>query len=60
MDDAQIYEYDHGGGHEQSQNANYGGHDAYNQQQGKDYYGDHYGHQDRGDQGRRNGRDDMW
>lgn len=68
VDDAQIYEYDHGGGNEQPQHGGgvgYNGHDGYGhqqqqqqQQQGKDYYGDHY--QDHGDQGRRDPRDDMW
>ncbi|KAM0331423.1 hypothetical protein ACHAQA_003096 [Verticillium albo-atrum] len=69
VDDAQIYEYEHGGGSGQQQNhinndSYGGGHDEYGGgQHGKEYY-DQYDQGAGGsgnDQGRhRDGRDDMW
>ncbi|KAF5509292.1 hypothetical protein K456DRAFT_1067893 [Colletotrichum gloeosporioides 23] len=59
VDDAQIYEYDHGV--DMQRGDGYDGPDSYDPQPGKQYYHDQYG-RDAGDDGRRrgDGRDDMW
>ncbi|WYZ37804.1 hypothetical protein EsH8_II_001310 [Colletotrichum jinshuiense] len=59
VDDAQIYEYDHGSD-ENGRSNGYNSPDNYDPQPGKQYYHDQYG-RDSGDEGRRrDDREDMW
>ncbi|KAL0941802.1 telomere silencing protein [Colletotrichum truncatum] len=60
VDDAQIYEYDHGGDMDQQGRDGYNGPDGYEPQPGKQYYHDQYGRDASDDSRRRDGRDDMW
>ncbi|GJC87507.1 protein zds1 [Colletotrichum liriopes] len=60
VDDAQIYEYDHGGDIDNGRSNGYNGPDSYDAQPGKQYYHDQYG-RDGGDNARRrDDREDMW
>ncbi|TQN72166.1 Protein zds1 [Colletotrichum shisoi] len=60
VDDAQIYEYDHGGDIDNGRSNGYSGPDSYDAQPGKQYYHDQYG-RDGGDNARRrDDREDMW
>ncbi|TDZ33972.1 Protein zds1 [Colletotrichum spinosum] len=58
VDDAQIYEYDHGG--DDHGRDGYNGPDGYDPQPGKQYYHDQYGRDAGNDNRRDDGRDDMW
>ncbi|KAF6843066.1 telomere silencing protein [Colletotrichum musicola] len=60
VDDAQIYEYDHGSDTDNGRGDGYNGPDSYDPQPGKQYYHDQYGRDAGDDNRRRDGRDDMW
>ncbi|GKT46522.1 protein zds1 [Colletotrichum spaethianum] len=60
VDDAQIYEYDHGGDIDNGRSNGYNGPDSYNAQPGKQYYHDQYGRDGGDDARRRDDREDMW
>ncbi|KAK2014235.1 hypothetical protein LZ32DRAFT_201970 [Colletotrichum eremochloae] len=60
VDDAQIYEYDHGGDIDNGRGNGYNGPDSYDAQPGKQYYHDQYGRDGGDDARRRDDREDMW
>ncbi|OLN85310.1 Protein zds1 [Colletotrichum chlorophyti] len=60
VDDAQIYEYDHGGDSDAGRGNGYHGPDSYDPQPGKQYYHDQYGRDASADGRRRDDREDMW
>ncbi|KAK1498484.1 hypothetical protein CTAM01_07213 [Colletotrichum tamarilloi] len=60
VDDAQIYEYDHGGDVDNGRSNGYQGPDSYDPQPGKQYYHDQYGRDGSDDARRRDDREDMW
>lgn len=60
VDDAQIYEYDHGGDVDNGRSNGYQGPDSYDPQPGKQYYHDQYGRDGSDDVRRRDDREDMW